>query len=483
MTTNESTSGNSEIDTSRAPLGVKAASALVRAVAASDDRVERHYLEVKSDLDLDLSKKNDIAKIAKYILGSANRLPHVANKAFEGYGVMIIGVASGDARGVPPIEVLDLDKVIRTYIGASGPEWDVVRVPISGSDNEVLVLVVDPPQDGQDLFPCRREGESLFDGRIYIRADGATREAKADEIDLLIKRGKHQPEPDVSFKVEVAGFAHPVLIDDDLTVDSYIDGVKARLIAALPSSQAASLDARSHSVVDVPSSAKARQLMNASQAAQKAVTAAGFTSEPEPRTEEEYRRSIDEWEERVRSEWQPALDELASYALEGVAVRVSNETKTYFHDVEVRLHLEGDVRGIDWRNGSDELGEIEIDISSPPRKWGRVTRSPYDFSLTNPAQYMSGFSPPSTYQSPLDWNNSGSVDLTLDVGDLRPLQPFASDRDELILVLPVAGATEVRGTWAITARDHNEIYVGELFVAVGDPLNLTGAVRELLDLD
>lgn len=51
-----------ELDVSRAPRGELVAAALVEAVAANDDRVERHYLEVKSDLDL--SKKTDVAKIA-----------------------------------------------------------------------------------------------------------------------------------------------------------------------------------------------------------------------------------------------------------------------------------------------------------------------------------------------------------------------------------------------------------------------------------
>lgn len=167
------------IDTSRAPLGVLAAQTLVSTVAEQGDLAERHYLELKSTLDL--STKKDKEKIAKFILGAANRLPDVAATAFEGYGVMIIGVAHKSITGIPPVEMMEISKVIQQYVGAAGPRWDIVWVPIDGTDNQVLVVLVDPPRMGQGPFPCRSNGESLSDGRIYIRADGETREANSEE--------------------------------------------------------------------------------------------------------------------------------------------------------------------------------------------------------------------------------------------------------------------------------------------------------------
>ena len=82
-----------EIDTRRAPKGELAARALVEQVMASDDRVERHYLEVKSTLDL--HTKRDQAKLAKFILGAANRMPDLAAAAFDGHGVIVVGVSKG----------------------------------------------------------------------------------------------------------------------------------------------------------------------------------------------------------------------------------------------------------------------------------------------------------------------------------------------------------------------------------------------------
>jgi hypothetical protein len=206
-----------------------------------------------------------------------------------------------------------------------------------------------------------------------------------------------------------------------------------------------------------------------------------FGSDPESRTEDQYRTSIERWEERVREKWREAPDELAGYALDGVSIRVSNATKVFFHDVEVKIHLEGAVRGIVWRDGSDSRREFDLDLPSPPRIWGPTTRMPFSPALINPQHYIPSI--PSTYRSPLDWSNGGSVDLTLAVGDLRPREIYASDDDELILILPLTDDTEVHGTWEITARDHNEIYTGELTVPIGSPLELTEPVREILDLD
>lgn len=468
----EDATTSNDIDLSRAPLGVKVASALAKAVAASDDRVERHYLEVKSDLNL--TQKNDIAKIAKFILGAANRLPSVASSAFEGYGVMVIGVASGDVRGVPPVEVLELDQTISRYIGTSGPRWDVVRVPVPESTNEVLVVVVDPPRDGQDPFPCRKEGEKLFDGRIYVRADGATREAKAEELELLIERGRTQL-PEVNFEVEIVGVVHPVEIDESRTLDAYIATETRRLLDALPGA-APSTDS-------LYLSGALHQALRMSQPAHSAMGAASsFMTEPESRTEEEYRNSISQWEDRVRAAWRASLDDLAGYVLDGVSVRVSNAAKVFLHDVEVKVHLAGQVRGIGWREGSHQYSDVSLRLPSTPREWGPRARS-YSVSPVLAGASRLDSANFSAYRSPLDWDNSGSIDMTLEVGELRPKQVYNFDDDELVLVLPGDDTQDVRGTWEITARDHNEIYAGELSVAVGDVVDLTDSVRKLLSLD
>lgn len=469
-----------EIDVSRAPRGEIAAAQLVAAVAGGDDRVERHYLELKSDLDL--TKKTDVAKIAKYILGSANRMPDVAATAFEGYGVMVIGVAPGAVRGVPPIEVLEIDKIVSRYLGASGPRWDLVRVPVPDSKNEVLVIVVDPPKDGQQPFPCRKDGDGLVDGRIYIRADGETREAKGDEIDRLLVRGAVQELPEVSFGVSMDGAVHPIVVNTSQTLDDYLNRTSQRLLDALPKPEPESVDVPPALASALSPHIAAVSRMQADFAKIQASTAFSMMkTEPESRTESEYQASIDEWTAHFRERWPSAIDGLAGRLLSGVAIRVKNETKAFLHDVEVRIHLEGPVRGVEW-TADDDFDSADLGLPEAPRSWGPTQRSA--FAHLQGAPYFPSVAVPSAHQSSLEWRNSGSVNLCLDVGDLRPREEYVFDDEELILVVPAEADTEaVRGTWEITARGHNEIYTGTIVVEVVDPVDLTNAMRILLGLD
>lgn len=399
-------------DISRAPTGLRAATALVEELGKLDDRFERHYLEIKSDID---PSKNELAKIAKYILGSANRMPDKAATAFEGYGVMVIGVAAGKITGVPLIEILDIDKVVSAYIGPNGPHWDLIHVPVKDSRNTVLVILIDPPQDGQDAFVCRKEGDGLANGRIYIRADGETREARASEFDQLLERGKRSTAAEVGFDVDVLGCAYPVEIDEQRTVEEHITTTVNRLLRALPQpdpepvpeppeqeSPTTEVDApalgaafdsssvRAMSEALKPSlavSAVYSELMKPHQSAMAKVSrqlgdlknAGGvnalMASDPETRTEEQYRKSIERWEAKFREAWPGAVSTLASYTLAAVSIRVKNKTKTFFNDLQLKIHLDGDVDGRDWLDGSEGVRISQLDVPEPPRIWGPTHRS------------------------------------------------------------------------------------------------------------
>ena len=89
------------LDLSRAPRGELAAASLVDAVAKVGDLAERHYLELKGPDDL--ASKVNKQKIAKFILGAANRLTDKAMEAFEGCAVMILGITAKGATGLPPM--------------------------------------------------------------------------------------------------------------------------------------------------------------------------------------------------------------------------------------------------------------------------------------------------------------------------------------------------------------------------------------------
>lgn len=466
------------IDTSRAPRGVLAAQQLVDAVAEQGDLAERHYLELKSTLDL--STKKDKEKIAKFILGAANRMPDTAATAFEGYAAMLVGVSAGSITGIPPVEMMEIAKVVQQYVGAAGPRWDVIWVPIEGSSNQVLLIVVDPPRSGQVPFPCRNNGESLTSGRIYIRAEGETREANADEFDLLVARGAASSTVDVDFAVEVLGEVSPVYLDANSTVEAYVVRERKRLLSALPAGEPSV-----EGVTEPGSTAGINFGVRGDAAFSTELSkVSSFVSDmmiPEERTEEAYRDSIDSWEDQFRAAWRDAAPRIAASQLMPVVVKVTNRTTTFFHDVELKLHLEGDVFAYDYVNPEWAGRSRSSELPRPPRTWGPRQR---DLGLSNYAGFQHVQPPvPGAYiPSSVSFRNGGSVDLDLDVGDLRPLGSYESEDEEFVLIVADTSLTSIHGTWQLTARDHNEVFRGETDVPVSEPTDITEAARDVLRL-
>lgn len=460
-----------ELDISHAPRGVLAASKLVEAVASIGDLAERHYLELKGPSDL-VSKSNK-AKIAKFILGAANRMPDKAAAAFEGCAVMIIGITANGAEGVPPIEMLELSKVIEPFLGPAGPRWDIVRVPVASSTNEVLVVVVEPPTLGQSAFPCRANGEGLADGRIYIRADGETREVTSAEYDLLVERGRATPTAAVDFDVSIVGAIRPIALDEASTLEIHLARVRQNLMSALPRPAPAS---------DGPVGIGAA--LAGLSASSTLRTFPGFAQEPEDRSEEEYVAEIEHWEDCFREVWPEAVDRLVGYARPSAVVRIVNKTSTFFHDLQVQIHLEGDIRGVDYRELERGLPSLsELGLPEPPRAWGPQPNRILSQLGQIPLNYDFG-SIGGLASSRLTWTNSGSIDLTLDVGDLRPRADEQFDEEEIVLALHArSGVAPVRGTWQITARGFNQVFEGSFEIALADGVaDFTPVWERILDL-
>jgi hypothetical protein len=464
-----------DLDTSRAPRGVLTAQSLVAAVAEQGDLVERHYLELKSTLNL--ATKKDKEKIAKFILGASNRMPDVAATAFEGYAAMVIGVSRGAITGIPPVEMMEIAKIVQQYVGAAGPRWDIVWVPIEGSTNQVLLVLVDPPVLGQGPFPCRANGDSLTSGRIYIRADGETREANAEEFDLLLKRGSVLPKAEVNFAVEVIGEVSTVSLDDDRTVEQYLRVKSGQLLAAIPSKEPPVVGGLKGTGVGATGFAAA--YASALHSTSSIVNAMYI---PEERTEEQYRAAIGRWGTQFRASWAEAKPKIVASQLVPIIVKITNRTTTFFQDVEVNLHLEGEIFAFDYIDPEWADDFSDLNLPRPPRKWGPRERT---FDLPN-YSHLAHMMPslPGTYIPPsVSFKNGGSVDLDLDVGELRPLGTYESEDEEFVLVVADKTLTSIRGTWQLTARDHNEVYTGEIDIPVADARDVTEIARQILKLD
>lgn len=461
----------SAVDTSRAPHGERAACALVDAVVAGDDRLEHHYLEVKSELDL--GTKRDQAKLAKFILGAANRMPDKASAAFGGYAVMVIGASQRELAGVPPTEVLVIEKAVRPFLGADGPKWDIAHVPIPDSKREVLLLFVDPPQWGDTPFVCLKDGDGkLRDGAVFVRASGETREAKSDELTQLLRRASAGVSPVVELEVRLIGAVAQVDRSVlDTLLEEFIEEQVAKLHLALTlskqPSRAASGDLTGYSAT-------------AAFAAQSTSALHVAMTNPADRTESEYHVAIELWAQRTREGWPEAVRRFLGGVLPGVQVEVINGERTFFEDAEVKIHVAGDVIGIELVELGEAAVAVDLGLPVPPRSWGS-TQTHLGQNIGNWApSYDLGSIGAAPRRS--SWSTSGSVNLDFEIGELRPLRSEISDDLDVVLIAANSDPDQFVGTWQLTARGHHAVYSGELNVGVEDSLDLESALREILEL-
>jgi hypothetical protein len=462
------------IDTEHPPLGDIAARRLVDALAAqTDDRAERHYLEVKSDVDLRATL--GAAKVAKFILGAANRPVELASRAFAGYAVLVIGVAPGRTPGVPPIEAGEIETRVRPYLSASGPRWDIIRVAVA-TDRDVLLIVVDPPQQGQGPFLCWKEfspdGEDrkhgLRNGSIYVRDDLATRPATAEEVVALVERGRGG-RFDVDLDVQLTGVAIRPPKGAEKLMSHVVRAVDG-LLAILPGPEPATTERRLTpmeraavaSALDVMARVRLPDM---------------FASAPEDRSVEEYTAEVEDWANEARDAIPEFLEHLAATAVQPVGITIANRARTYFEDAELTIHLEGDVEGVEPRDG--RLGGAAWPPATP-RPWGprsRMESLGHFAGLSVPAYpSVAPFIP-----SRFTWENGGSITGTWDVGDLRPKEVVPVDEDEQFIVIVRDPAIEVvRGGWTLTARGHHEVYDGTLELPVAEDAGIDEVLDEFL---
>ncbi|MBK7720634.1 MAG: hypothetical protein IPI32_00025 [Austwickia sp.] len=211
------------------------------------------------------------------------------------------------------------------------------------------------------------------------------------------------------------------------------------------------------------------------------------TEEPEKRSEDEYRAEIDAWEERFRAAWAEAVELFAVHALAANEVTVVNKTQTFLHDVQVKLHLDGAVEAQERHGHAERPDWRDLKLPSPPRKWGPTKRdlgryAGYPASLA--ASIASQPYMPRPYVPPdASWKTTGSVDVEVVVGDLRPEATFQTDDGDTVLLICGDIPEHVQGTWTATARGYNQVFTGALEVAIAEPAHLTNLVRDFVNLD
>ena len=443
-----------KVDTTRLPTGERSTRALLDALAQDGDIHERHFLEVKSTLDL--SSKEDQAKIAKFILGTSNRRPETAERHFEGYALMVIGVGRGHVPGITPVEMKDVAQYIEKFTGTPMPHWDYFWVDADTPDNKVLLVKVDPPRQGQTMFPCRSDGpDGLKDGRIFFRHEGETREATATEIDMLLGRGTGSQLESADFEVSVNGRAAPVCFDEEKTLIAYLEAEENRLLAALP---------------------EQRPTTNPLSAAAIVAATPTFGTAPEDRTQEEYVSAIKDWRQQCEGQWDTTKQEIAAASISGTTFRIVNKTDVFLSDVEVRIEVESGVQGLAYTG--PELPDLnDLGLPNPPRPWGPRSVLGDTFGVESLVPTWDKAAPISVNALP-----GGGLTLVVKVGDLRPRGSYTSSEDPVVLIATHPLAKSLTSEWTLTARGHDKTYKGSLQIPVAEQHDLTHTTREALGL-
>jgi len=413
-------------------MGEMGWAALVAYAAASDDRIERYFLEVKSDVDL--NTKAGRAKVAKFILGAANRDPGQVARRFGGHAVMLLGVGSGTTHGIAAFEAQDLARDVARWVGVDGPTWDFERIR-AGSQLDVIAVVVDPPTG--DVWTCRADGDGLANGDIYVRADGNTRKATGDEVRAMVSRARSSS-PTVDVEIEMLGEVNALGVDLDF-LGQWIDWRE----------------------VNYRKQAEPKQASGSAAHGLAAFVALNMTRDT--RSVAEFLAEVSAWHEKAVAAPVDGIVSTAGRLFAGVRIRIKNRTKTFLHDVRLDIGINDSVRATDWLD--PERGEPIDLFPDSPIDMGMKDLS-QSIALAGVAARSATF--PRSRHGILDIRRGEPAKLVMMMDSLRPQEEFVSDDDEVVLVMvdDADPGSAVTGSWRMTAGDVNDVYEGEFSIPV-----------------
>jgi len=450
------------LDLSTLPAGERDWQNFVDEVGTYDDRHERHFLELKSDVPLDNDRNR--AKVAKFILGAANRSPEIAGRYFSGHGLMVLGVSKARVTGIPTFEMKDLERILKKFAGTPPPSWDLKLVKVDDHHN-VVVIMAKPPQAENQPWPCYHQDSDLklYNGRIYLRSEGETREATGLEIAEMKSRSRSALRPTARLEVRVVGKVHRVTYDQYI-LDKHVDEQRARLLKTYRGG-----DKPDASVYDVGAAFSGPVRL---------------FDQPDDRNYGTFSAEIDTWEERTRKGFQAVVMNYIGSALSPTSIVVVNTDKTYLQGLDVRIPLPELIYGMGKRNETERsLAEM---LPILPTDWGPKPRERLSQMLA-PLYRM----PPSSIdysflargQSDAEIDSRASVRrLTTSIEELLPLDSYSTSGGGVVLVTRDPDLDTVRTTWEIRVKRHNDVYTDELTIAVSDAVvDMTGPLSAILE--
>lgn len=414
------------LDTNIIPLGERALRGVLDHVIAVGDEAESTYLEVKSTLDLE--SKTAAAKIAKFLLGVANRRPHEAARHFRGYAVLVIGAQKGSARGVPRgTEAHELEDRLRPYLGPKFPAFEFGRISVD-AEHEVLFVIAQPPQEGQTIFVCHKNfqgderRDNLEDGAIYVRGTSNTRQARSGEVEALVERARGGGKPPIALEVEVLG---PICRVD--RVEEVLERLR---------------DYEEEQFSKVP------ELAEDAFAATSIRLASSVFGGTAHLTAEDREHALAAWRKDKAQAISRGREHFLGVALTGVGVRVVSRDRfvakphliVTFHGCEL----------FDYRDPDDADYTTAVE---PVLRETDPLRASIDFAALRA----------NSHEYPVSWRNRGeNAEVVLTPESFRPNVPWVSDQDDYVVVTRDPQTTSVDITWVLTEDGNDEVTSGAL---------------------
>ncbi|MFF5728054.1 hypothetical protein [[Kitasatospora] papulosa] len=433
LPSDDSDAGNSALDTSVIPLGERALRGVLRHVVAVGDEAETTYLEVKSPLDM--NSKATAAKVAKFLLGAANRRPGEAARYFHGYAVLVIGVQTDGALGVlRGTEAHELEDRLRPYLGPQFPAFEFGRIGID-SDHEVLFVIAQPPEDGQTIFPCHKSyqsddrRDSLEDGAIYVRGTSNTRPARSGEVLALVERVRRGGRPPISLEVQLLG---PICRVD--RVDEILESLRCYEEEQFSKQPTPAEDTVGSTLLVLPSS---------------------VFGNPKPLSIEDREQALAAWQSKKAEHIARGREHFLGVGMPGAGVQVVSRDRFVskphliltFHNCEV----------LDYLDPNDaEFEKVVEPVLGPHEPF----LASFDHSTIRPL--------PRGY--PVTWSTHGEhAEVVLTPESFRPNVLWTSDQDDYVIIARDPHASSVEVSWELTEDGNDAVTRGEFRVPT-DPL-------------
>lgn len=410
--------------------------ALVEYVARSLTLQENEHLEWKSGYDL--GRRPDAGKVAKQLIGFANRDPVRAQRLTGGYAYVLLGVEPGAVTGVPVWDSADIESWLSRFVS---PElmYDVHYV--AAEDKNVLVLEVDPPRQGDTIFCLQAStgdgGSSLPEGTIYVRRGGKTEVAGASDIAMLTARttsGTTEAELNLDLVVSANQLS---TLDSGLlmppTCERWTQRARASLLDGVPSNSSSPFP----------------------------LLAPGGES----RSPAEVREQVKNYLQKIARNWPEfALSRHILEARPSLTLSVANRTDENFENVAIELTVPLPARYVGL--SADSVAE-ELSVTEPPRKWGD-----YVIPKINPAIFGTSVEP----EVSVAGDGAAKIrfpPIHVYPQTIHPLEPLT------LALAPEWEASDLNVEWRATAANTRGLISGEFSVAI--PGRIDGSSSSVAD--